>query len=55
MPNTAKNPENDDIKTFIRAANSKQAAQLLDVLNIKDGTSYACAVELVGELMDIRR
>ena len=53
MPNTAKKPGKNDIKTFIKAAESKQAALLLDALNIKDEASHTRAVALVGDLMDI--
>lgn len=53
MPNTAKKPGKNDIKTFIKAVESKQAALLLDALNIKDEASHSRAVELVGDLMDI--
>lgn len=53
MPNTARNHGKSDIKTFIKAASSKQASQLLEVLAIKDDASHERAVELVGDLMDI--
>lgn len=53
MPNTARNYGKSDIKTFIKAASSKQVSQLLEVLAIKDDASHERAVELVGDLMDI--
>jgi HTH-type transcriptional regulator / antitoxin HigA len=53
MPNTAKTPGNNDIKIFIKAASSKSAAALLDVLNIRDDVSHDRAVDLVGSLMDV--
>jgi HTH-type transcriptional regulator/antitoxin HigA len=53
MPNTAKTPGKNDIKTFIKAAQSKQAAYLLDVIVIRDDAGHKRAVEMVGDLMDI--
>lgn len=53
MPNTAKTPGKSDIKTFIKTASSKQVAQFLDILNIRDEISHQHAVNLVGDLMDV--
>lgn len=53
MPNAVKKPEKSDIKTFIKTVSSKQVAQFLDILNIRDEISHQHAIDLVGDLMDV--
>lgn len=53
MPNTMTHPGNDDTKVFIKAAQTKAAEQLFELLNIRDNAGHTRAVEMAGKLMDI--
>ena len=52
MPNTAKKPGKNDIRTFIKSASDRDATVILGYLNIQDEATHDRAIQLAGDLMD---